>query len=101
MEASTFRFRSAGRRPRPSCGQIRVHLAHLKHPVLGDDKYGDFELNRRLRKEGLKRMFLHARSLAFAHPISNEPVRIESPLPRDLEEFRLRWLTEAKSGEHG
>jgi 23S rRNA pseudouridine955/2504/2580 synthase len=67
--------------------QIRVHLAHLKHPVLGDDKYGDFELNRRLRKEGLKRMFLHARSLAFAHPISGEPVRIESPLPRDLDEF--------------
>ncbi|HEX5130148.1 MAG TPA: pseudouridine synthase, partial [Usitatibacter sp.] len=70
--------------------QIRVHLAHLKHPVLGDDKYGDFELNRRLRKEGLKRMFLHARSLAFAHPISGEGVRIESPLPRDLEAFWQR-----------
>lgn len=67
--------------------QIRVHLAHLGHPVLGDDKYGDFELNRRLRKEGLKRMFLHARSLSFAHPISGEPVRIESPLPPDLARF--------------
>ena len=40
--------------------QIRVHLAHLGHPVLGDDKYGDFELNKALRKQGLKRMFLHA-----------------------------------------
>jgi 23S rRNA pseudouridine955/2504/2580 synthase len=70
--------------------QIRVHLAHLRHPVLGDDKYGDFELNKRLRKEGLKRMFLHARSLAFAHPITRVAVRIESPLPRDLDEFWQR-----------
>ena len=68
--------------------QIRVHLAHLKHPVLGDDKYGDFELTKRLRREGLKRRFLHARSLAFAHPISGEPMRLESPLPKDLESFR-------------
>jgi len=72
--------------------QIRVHLAHLKHPVLGDDKYGDFELNKRLRKEGLKRMFLHARSLAFAHPLSGEPMRVEAPLPRDLEAFCDRHI---------
>lgn len=67
--------------------QIRVHLAHLRHPVLGDDKYGDFELNKRLRKAGLKRMFLHARSLAFAHPVSGEAMTLESALPRDLEAF--------------
>ncbi len=67
--------------------QIRVHLAHLKHPVLGDDKYGDFDLNKALRRQGLKRMFLHARSLAFAHPLSGEPLALASPLPRDLEEF--------------
>ncbi len=73
--------------------QIRVHLAHLKHPVLGDDKYGDFELNKRLRREGLKRMFLHARSLAFAHPLTGEPVALESPLPGDLEEFVARHVT--------
>jgi 23S rRNA pseudouridine955/2504/2580 synthase len=79
--------------------QIRVHLAHLKHPVLGDDKYGDFELNRRLRKEGLKRMFLHARALAFAHPISGEAMRIESALPKDLEEFWQRHSVEPKSIE--
>jgi 23S rRNA pseudouridine955/2504/2580 synthase len=72
--------------------QIRVHLAHLKHPVLGDDKYGNFELNKRLRREGLKRMFLHARSLAFAHPITGEPVRLESQLPGDLEEFCRRHI---------
>jgi 23S rRNA pseudouridine955/2504/2580 synthase len=72
--------------------QIRVHLAHLGHPVLGDDKYGDFELNHALRKQGLKRMFLHARSLAFAHPVTGEAVVLESPLPPDLEAFRAAHL---------
>jgi 23S rRNA pseudouridine955/2504/2580 synthase len=67
--------------------QIRVHLAHLGHPVLGDAKYGDFELNRRLRKLGLKRMFLHAASLGFTHPTTREKIRIDSPLPRDLQAF--------------
>jgi 23S rRNA pseudouridine955/2504/2580 synthase len=67
--------------------QIRVHLAHLKHPVLGDDKYGDFELNKALRKEGLKRMFLHAASLELEHPITGEKLKLESPLPRELAKF--------------
>jgi 23S rRNA pseudouridine955/2504/2580 synthase len=75
--------------------QIRVHLAHLKHPVLGDDKYGDFELNKRLRKEGLKRMFLHAASLEFAHPVTGERVRLESSLPGDLARFRERHMAGA------
>jgi 23S rRNA pseudouridine955/2504/2580 synthase len=78
-----------------------VHLAHLKHPVLGDDKYGDFELNKRLRKEGLKRMFLHARSLAFAHPISGEPVRIEASLPPDLARFAAEHMAGSKPLGHG
>ncbi|MGE5096853.1 MAG: RluA family pseudouridine synthase [Betaproteobacteria bacterium] len=72
--------------------QIRVHLAHLQHPVLGDDKYGDYELNKRLRKEGLKRMFLHAAALAFAHPLTGAALRLESPLPRELDEFRQRHM---------
>jgi len=70
--------------------QIRVHLAHLGHPVLGDERYGDFELNRRLRREGLRRMFLHARSLAFVHPVTGEAVRLESPVPDELERFGER-----------
>ncbi len=74
--------------------QIRVHLAHLKHPVLGDDRYGDFELNRRLRKEGLKRMFLHAASIALAHPITGETLAIEAPLPPELARFRDRHMGE-------
>jgi 23S rRNA pseudouridine955/2504/2580 synthase len=67
--------------------QIRVHLAHLGHPVLGDDKYGDFELNKKLRKEGLKRMFLHAAKLSFEHPASGVRVELASALPTDLEKF--------------
>lgn len=67
--------------------QIRVHLAALGHPIAGDDKYGDFELNRALKKRGLRRMFLHARRLVFAHPLTGEPLELESPLPGDLENF--------------
>ena len=74
--------------------QIRVHLQHLGHPVLGDDKYGDFELNKRLRREGLKRMFLHARGLTFEHPVTHEVLALESPLPGDLERFRASHLQE-------
>ena len=69
--------------------QIRVHLAHLGHPILGDPKYGDFELNRRLRGLGLRRMFLHAASIALAHPLTAEPLAIRAPLPADLEAFRI------------
>lgn len=71
--------------------QIRVHLAALGHPIAGDDKYGDFELNRRLQKQGLKRMFLHARRLVFTHPLTGAPLDLESPLPGDLDLF-LRHL---------
>lgn len=69
--------------------QIRVHTSHLGFPIAGDDKYGDFELNRALAKRGLKRMFLHAAHLAFAHPISGEPLEIEAALPADLAGFLL------------
>ena len=80
--------------------QIRVHAASLKHPVLGDDKYGDFELNKALRKEGLKRMFLHAASLSFAHPLTGEALTLEAPLPRELEAFREKHMSEpAPRGE--
>ena len=67
--------------------QIRVHLAHLGHPVLGDDKYGDFALNHELRKLGLKRMFLHAARVAFAHPVSGKALDIASALPPELQRF--------------
>lgn len=64
--------------------QIRVHLAHLGTPVLGDEKYGDFALNKQLAKNGLERMFLHARQLRFAHPLTQQPIDVSAPLPADL-----------------
>jgi 23S rRNA pseudouridine955/2504/2580 synthase len=67
--------------------QIRVHLAHLGHALAGDDKYGDFAWNRALAREGLRRMFLHAQRMTFAHPASGEPTTIEAPLPADLQRF--------------
>ena len=67
--------------------QIRVHLAHAGHPVLGDDKYGDFELNRALARQGVKRLFLHARRLGFKHPVDGKATRLESPLPDDMRSF--------------
>jgi 23S rRNA pseudouridine955/2504/2580 synthase len=48
--------------------QIRVHLASQGHPIVGDDKYGDFDLNRACTSQGLKRMFLHAWRLQFTTP---------------------------------
>jgi 23S rRNA pseudouridine955/2504/2580 synthase len=71
--------------------QIRVHLTHLGFPLAGDDKYGDFAWNRLLMKQGLKRMFLHAKQIAFAHPATGEALRFEAPLPGDLSAF-LRSL---------
>lgn len=67
--------------------QIRVHTSHMGFPIAGDDKYGDFDLNKRLARQGLKRMFLHAAKLVFAHPLSGERMQIEAPLPDDLAGF--------------
>jgi len=63
--------------------QIRVHLAHEGHPVVGDDKYGDFALNRQLKQ----RLLLHAAKLSFRHPLSGEPLKLESPLPAEIKAF--------------
>lgn len=67
--------------------QIRVHAAHLGHPILGDDKYGDFELNRRLAKTGVKRLFLHARRLSLRHPLTGDAIEFEAALPPDMQRF--------------
>jgi 23S rRNA pseudouridine955/2504/2580 synthase len=67
--------------------QIRVHLASAGHPIAGDDKYGDFDLNKALARQGLRRMFLHAWRLRFRHPESGEELALESPLPQELEAF--------------
>jgi 23S rRNA pseudouridine955/2504/2580 synthase len=67
--------------------QIRVHLAHLGFPILGDEKYGDFSLNKDLQKMGLKRMFLHAASMRLPHPLSGEGLMLKASLPDELEAF--------------
>lgn len=74
--------------------QIRVHLASEGLPIVGDDKYGDFELNKALQKPAarqgsvaLKRMFLHAWRLQFNHPVSGERIELLAPLPPELERF--------------
>ena len=65
--------------------QIRVHLASQGHPIAGDDKYGDFEWNKALQKQGLKRMFLHAWHLQFTHPATGKRVELTSNLPPELQ----------------
>ena len=67
--------------------QIRVHLASQGQPIVGDDKYGDFDLNKRLQKLGMKRMFLHAWRLQFNHPASGERIELNAELPPELADF--------------
>ncbi len=72
--------------------QIRVHLAASGFAIAGDDKYGDFALNRALLKAdgervALKRMFLHAYQITFTHPETGQPVTIKTPLPPECEKF--------------
>jgi 23S rRNA pseudouridine955/2504/2580 synthase len=64
--------------------QIRVHLASQGHPIAGDDKYGNFEANKALAKSGLKRMFLHAWRLSFAHPQTGDKIELNAALPPEL-----------------
>ena len=70
--------------------QIRVHLAHEGHPIVGDEKYGDFALNKSLARGGalpgqrFDRMFLHARRLAFDHPASGERIELRGAVAGGL-----------------
>lgn len=64
--------------------QIRVHLASMGHAIAGDEKYGDFEINKRLHKIGLKRMFLHAWRLRVRHPSSAQVMTFFAALPENL-----------------
>ena len=67
--------------------QIRVHMQSQNCPIAGDERYGDYQANRRLPKIGLRRMFLHAARLKLRHPLSGEPLALEAPLPDDLQNF--------------
>jgi len=80
--------------------QIRVHLTHAGFPLCGDDKYGDFALNKQLEKEGLKRMFLHAARLAFHHPLTDQLIELASPLPAELDGF-VAYVEQSREREYG
>lgn len=73
---------------RPRTGrfhQIRRHLKHLSHPIVGDVNYGRGEINREFRERfGLRRIALHAASVGFAHPVIGEQVEVVAPVPEDL-----------------
>jgi len=64
--------------------QVRVHCLSENHPVAGDQKYGDESFNKQLKSSGLSRLFLHAARLTFFHPLTQESVTIEAPLPEEL-----------------
>ena len=80
--------------------QIRIHLALLGIPLAGDDKYGDFPLNKNLQKAGLKRMFLHAAKLKLQHPLTDATLDLAAPLPAELQEF-LQRLDGNEKREYG
>jgi 23S rRNA pseudouridine955/2504/2580 synthase len=64
--------------------QIRVHAAYSGHPIAGDEKYGDDEFNQQMKKQGLRRLFLHAFSLTFTLPDSGKSMKVEAPLDEPL-----------------
>ena len=67
--------------------QIRVHAKFAGHPVAQDEKYGDAAFDQFMKKKGLNRLFLHAKTLTFTNPLTNEIQKVSAPLPADLETF--------------
>jgi 23S rRNA pseudouridine955/2504/2580 synthase len=67
--------------------QIRVHSASLGTPIVGDEKYGDADANHWAKGLGLKRLFLHAHSLAIPWPGEKRRIAVKAPLPSGLETF--------------
>ena len=67
--------------------QIRVHAKYAEHPLAQDNKYGDPNFDKLMKKKGLNRLFLHAKAITFTNPMTNEIQKISAPLPDDLEKF--------------
>ncbi|MBZ9613724.1 23S rRNA pseudouridine(955/2504/2580) synthase RluC [Rheinheimera maricola] len=66
--------------------QIRVHTACTGHPIACDDKYGDNAFTAQMQEIGLNRLFLHAKTLSFVHPMTETTLRVEAPLDPVLEQ---------------
>jgi 23S rRNA pseudouridine955/2504/2580 synthase len=64
--------------------QVRVHAAHIGHPIAGDDKYGDEAFNKRMAEVGLNRLFLHASAVSFTLPERGQVVSVSAPLGDEL-----------------
>ena len=64
--------------------QIRIHLAIEKLPIIGDDKYGDFAINKIFRINKKKKMYLHAHKLSFFHPVTNKRLTLCAPIPKNF-----------------
>ena len=79
--------------------QIRVHLQSQQCPIAGDERYGDYQANKRLQKLGLKRMFLHAAELHLDHPLTGEPLHLKAELPQELAQFVLMLETRERPSE--
>ena len=77
--------------------QIRVHLQSQGCPIAGDERYGDYQANKRLQKLGLKRMFLHASELHLAHPLTGEKLILKAPLPQELAQFVIMLENQEKA----
>ena len=77
--------------------QIRVHLQSQDCPIAGDERYGDYQANKRLQKLGLKRMFLHASELHLAHPLTGEKLILKAHLPQELAQFVLMLENQEKA----
>lgn len=76
--------------------QIRVHATYARHPVAGDEKYGDRDCNDALKAFGLRRMFLHAHSLTFVRPQTEESFTVSAPLDAELQGVLDRLGAEAR-----
>ena len=77
--------------------QIRVHLQSQDCPIAGDERYGDYQANKRLQKLGLKRMFLHASELHLAHPLTGEKLILKASLPQELAQFVVMLENQEKA----
>lgn len=91
------RYRLVARSPHERCSlvlalpetgrlhQVRRHLRHAGHPLIGDVKYGSGELNRHYRaRYALHRLALHASAIRFEHPATGQPLTVTAPVPEDL-----------------
>ncbi|MEK7523577.1 MAG: RluA family pseudouridine synthase [Patescibacteria group bacterium] len=100
---TTYRVLQIFHAPHPLCAlveanistgrkhQIRQHFAKISHPVIMDSRYGDFHFNRKFRIHyRIGRQFLHAAEISFMHPLLQKQIKIQAPLPRDLQSVLKR-----------